>query len=48
MLKEHIAKVGLWVFSIELVYSYKSRLPLITEIFFMLPLLDHNTKSWKN
>lgn len=47
MLKEHIAMVGPWVFNIELLTHYISRLPLVTEIFFALPLLDHNIISWK-
>jgi len=47
MLKEHIAMVGVWVFSIDLLTHYISRLPLVTEIFFVLPLLDNNTISWK-
>jgi hypothetical protein len=47
MLKEHIVMVGAWVFSIHLLTHYKSRLPLVTEIFFVLPLECKNIKHGK-
>jgi hypothetical protein len=47
MLKEHIAMVGAWVFSIDLLTHYISRLPMVTEIFFALPLSSNNNTSWK-
>lgn len=47
MLKEPIETVGVWVFNIHLLTHYKSRLPLVTEIFFTLSLLNNNTTSWK-
>ena len=46
MLKEHIAMVGAWVYSIDLLYSLYNSAANGSRVFFALPLLD-NTISWK-